>query len=277
MLGSGVSVFADTKDYERELGEFGCSGLLLLEDGCFRAQMVRLALHRIILLRLDESLGRVASWHCAPGWRRFVLSPAAGRIVVGGIEVTDGTLVTYSAGPVVQERTVGACRSLSLLVPEDFLATHSRALIGSPVGLDAGVRRWRAPTDVIESLNALHAAAMRVTATRLLHAHGSEAYRGLEQEMVRVLVQCLTAGHVEGHSDKVDQRAELVSRFETILRAPRSSTLSINNICGILNTSMPLLRASCLEHVGTTPGRFRRLVRKRQLALVSLHELKNRA
>ena len=276
MLGSGVAVFGDAKDYERELREFGCSGFFPFVGEGFCARMVRLALHRIVLLRLDESLGRVAAWRCAPGWRRFVLTPATGRIFVGGIEVTDGTLVTYGAGPVVQERTEGPCDSRILLVPEDFLAALTRALTGAPRGLDAGVRRWRSPTEVIEGLNALHAAAMRTTATRLLQVHGAEAYRGLEQEMVRILVHCLSAGQVSGHSEKIDQRAEIVSRFEAILSVPRSSRLSLDSICGILNTSMPLLKASCLEHVGTTPGHFRRLVRKRQLALADTWESRDR-
>lgn len=276
MLGSGVAVFGDAKDYERELSAFGCSGLLFLKDGPFCARMVRLALHRIILLRLDESLSRVAPWRCAPGWRRFVLPPSFGRLVVGGLEAAAGTLITHGAGPVVQERTDGHCESRSLLVPEDFLAIHSRALTGTPLGLDAGVRRWRSSADAIESLNALHAAAMRVTATRMLQVHGAEAYRGLEQEVVQALVQCLTVGHLDGNSEEIDRRAQIVSRFEAILGAPRYSTLSLGNICGILNTSLPLLRASCLEHVGTTPGRFRRLVRKRQLALAGICGTGNR-
>ncbi len=214
MLGSGVAVFGDKEDYAQTLKGFGYSRFLLVEDRCFRARMVRLALHRIILLRLDERLGRVASCFCAPGWRRFVLSPATGRVIVGGVEVSRASMVTFGAGPVIQERTEGPGESRILLVPEDFLAAHSRGLMGRALGLAPGVRRWRSSTGEIDCLNALHGAATRVTATRLLQTHSTEAYRGLEQELVRILVQCLTTGRADNDSDDMDRRAEIVARFE---------------------------------------------------------------
>jgi AraC-like DNA-binding protein len=102
---------------------------------------------------------------------------------------------------------------------------------------------------------------MRVAGARPGKAAGAEAARGLEQELIYALVQCLSAGPVGADGDSAVQQTRLMARFEQMVIAHPRQSLSVSDICSALGVAPRTLRDRCHKHLGIGPNRYGRLYR----------------
>jgi AraC-like DNA-binding protein len=266
MLGSTISVFSEPDDFRRALQESSYTELLIIEGGVFWARMTKIALHSLRLSSAQERLGRIASIAVPPGLIRVLLPPDRGTLICGGTEVRAGNLVTQCPGDSVHERLPGPCCWREIVVPVRYLARYSRALTGSPTVVPPRVRSWRPPAGDIRQLVALHAAATRVAETHAGKIFGAEAARGLEQELIACLVECLSAGTLETAVAAADRHAVTVARFEQMVSACPDRLPPLATVCAALGVAHRTLRQCCHEHLGMGPSHYlllRRLQRAR--------------
>ena len=186
------------------------------QGGRFQAGMTKMVLHRIWLSSAEESLSRVAFMCLAPGLVRVSLPTQTGTLVSGGIEIRSGELATHGADGPVHERLRAPCRWGDIVLPAQYLARYGRVLSGTAIVIPPGPRLWRPAPEALGRLAALHAGAIRVAGQRPGKPAGAEAARGLEQELIYTLVQCLSAGPVDAHAGTADRHAHLMARFEQI-------------------------------------------------------------
>jgi hypothetical protein len=197
MPSSVTSVFSEADEFGAALLKESYLGLLVTGPGAFRARLTQVALHRIRLSAAEEYLPRIA----------FVASPADTILVSlprgrgpapiwGGNTIGAGEIMTLGAGQRLHMRTDGPCRWGSIWVPAGELAQYGSALTGVAFSVPSAARWWRPRPAMIRHLRHLHSAAIDLVGTRPRTVIDAEAAHGLEQQLIHVLVECLSKGSV---------------------------------------------------------------------------------
>jgi AraC-like DNA-binding protein len=263
---SEMAAFSEPDDFGAALAEVGCTELLVVGRGPFRARMTRIVLPHLRISSVEEQLARIAFVASPPGTVRVFL-PIGGSPfpVYGGMRVETGMIVTHTAGEGMHLRFDGPCRWGHIVLPEAYLARYHRAIAGTPLALPRGVQRWRPSPGAFGALTELHDAAIRVTEARPGTAPGTEAARGLEQELTDALIECLSQSAVIPATALMRRHAGLMAQFEAVMRADCAGRLSVGEIGADLGVADRTLRTCCQEFLNMSPSRY---LRARRMQLV---------
>ncbi len=266
MSASTASIFTDPDELQAALGE-NCQGQIVVTGrGRFRMSLTRIKLARLCLLMADESLPRVA----------FLRPPATSVILLlpvdrgssqswAGIPLDRKEILTISAVPGVHGWTQGGCQSAAICGSADYLIRTGRQLIGPSFVVPPGVVRWQPLPQDLKALARLHSAAMRVTGFRLAAPTSPEAARGLEQEIVGALAECLSVGPAEPNRRSDQSQLRIMAQLEEILRVHPDTLPSQRELSSHLGVPARTLRAYCHDHLRLAPGRYMRLRRLQRL------------
>lgn len=265
MPGSTISVFSEPDDFQVALIQAGSVGLLVTEGGEFMAQIARVVLHHLALTSVQERLARVAFIALPSGSVRVSVPTGKSELIYGRTRVAAGGIVTHGLGCGVYERVVGPCDWRDIVLPSRVLEQSSRALAGAAIAIPPGVRLWQPSGAALRHLIALHGAATRLAKTKPGRAAGAEAARGLEQQLIEALVECLSGQPPDSDVVMVERHADIAVRFEEALRDRLETPASLAEICACLSVGGRTFRAYCHRQLGMGPNRYIRL-RRMQLA-----------
>ena len=256
MLGSRASVFGEAEDFEAALSADGVARMLLTGCGEFQARLTQVGLDRLRLSAVKEGQSRIAFIE-VPADMGMVAFPIDGgpSPIWGGVEIRSGEIVAFGPGERLHARTVGACHWGTIQLPEQQLADYGRALNGTRFVVPAAAR-WRPPRAVARQLRDLHRAAIRLAEARAGAITDRQAAHGLEQQLLHVLIECLSE-RAEEETPTGRRHRDILARFEDLLAAQRS--LPVPDICAALGVSERTLRMCCQEHLGMSPSGYRRL------------------
>ncbi|MGY3584110.1 transcriptional regulator GlxA family with amidase domain [Bradyrhizobium sp. USDA 4341] len=84
----------------------------------------------------------------------------------------------------------------------------------------------------------------------------TEVARSLEQQLIHLMVRCLTEGEQPEISGGGRRHNIIVLRLEELLEANPDRSLYLTEICAALNTAERTLRVACVEHLGMGPIRY---------------------
>jgi hypothetical protein len=190
-----ISVYGESEDFRAAMRANGVVTLAFADAGEFRARLTRISLHRVLILTGEEHLARVASMVISPGLVRVSLpvEPEA-SLMWDGIRARRNEIATHGARHRFSERTDGTCRWSAIWLRTDDLARSVRAVTGGPFVVPPGERRWKPRPEALKSLVGLHEHAVRATTNRARLPIEKEAARGLEQQLLHALVECLVEG-----------------------------------------------------------------------------------
>jgi AraC-like DNA-binding protein len=257
MLGTALSVFSNSGDFQEALRETGDVDLIATSGGKFWARMSQIWLFHMSLLACEERLSRIAFVSVSPNMVRVTLPPKPeASLTLDGIGTRSDEIVTHSAGHCFHERTDGPCRWGTIFLPMRDLVLAGRSMRGTAFALPTGERRWRPAPEVLRSLVNLHNAAIRATATRPRLPVERESAHGLEQQLVFALIECLGDETTDQNGGSVRRWGDTMMRFEEALRAAPLATLSVNRIAIALDVSIATLRKCCQANLGMAPGRY---------------------
>jgi AraC-like DNA-binding protein len=164
-------------------------------------------------------------------------------------------MITLSPGERVHARTAGPCRWGAIQVSERQLADYGRILIGTRFVVPP-LARWRPPRAAVRQLHDLHRAAIRMADIRAKALSDPQAAHGLEQQLLYLMIECLSEG-AEEETATGRRRRDILARFEELLVA--QPFLPMPEICAALGVSERLLRECCKTHLGIGPTGYRRL------------------
>jgi AraC-like DNA-binding protein len=264
MPASTLSVFSEPDDFQAALKEGGWVDFLVTGRGKFLAHLSRIALHRVRLASGDERQSRVAFISIPHRLMRITLPvrPAA-SLLWGGVGIRPDEIVTHSAGHRTHERTNGPCRWSSLWFLMTDLSASGRAMTGATFALARGQCRWRPTPEALRCLTSLHGDAVRATAAHPSLPVDAEAARGLEQQLLEAVIECLVGEPTDQGNLQRRQHAEIMTRFEDVIRASPVGTPSLAEIRAALGVSENTLWMCCRAHLGMTPSRYLYLRRMR--------------
>ena len=262
MPGSRASVFGEAEDFQAALSVEGVAGLLVTGRGQFRARLTQVALERLRLSAVEETVSRIAFVAVPAGavLVAFAINRAASPIW-GGAEIRAGEMITFGPGQRVHARTVGRCHWGTLQVPQEQLCSYGRALTGARFVLPSAARCRPARTAARQLLH-LHHAAIRMAEARVGALTDPQAAHGLEQQLLHALIECLSDGTEE--ETITDRRhRDILARFEDLLVA--EPFLRMGEICTALGVSERLMRECCKKHLDMGPSAYRRFCAMQQV------------
>jgi AraC-like DNA-binding protein len=105
-------------------------------------------------------------------------------------------------------------------------------------------------------LRQLHAAAGDLAQRAPEIIANPDAARGLEQELIEAMVDCLACSETRESSLAQGQHAIVMRRFRRVVEENPAEPLFIPEICAAIRVSSRTLRMCCQEHLGMGPKRY---------------------
>jgi AraC-like DNA-binding protein len=263
MLGSAQNTLQNPNEFQIALRDGGEVDLVVPAAGDFAAHLSKISVPGMRLFACEERMSRIAFMSIATGLVRITLPPQPnGSLIWDGFAARPGEIVTHSGGLPFHERTDGPCRWSTVWLRAKDLADAGRATRGATFMLPPGERRWRPLPGALRSLVNLHGAAMRATAARPKLPVETKAARGLQQQMVVALAECLTREAFGRETSSTRRRhTDTMVRFEEAFRGTPFERMSVARMAVALGVSNTALRTCCHQHLGMTPARYLHLRR----------------
>jgi AraC-like DNA-binding protein len=256
MPGSRASVFGEAEDFQAALSADGVAGLLVTGRGQFRARITQVGLEGLRFAAVEEQLARIA-FVAVPAGMVLVAFPIDGgpSPVWGGIEIRPREIIAFGPGERLHARTVGPSHWGAFHVLGQPLVQYGRAVSGTRFTVPSAAR-LRPPAAVVRELRGLHRAAIRMAEARAAAFTDIEAAHGLEQQLLHMLIECLSEGGEEETATGRRHRGILARLEDWLIAEP---FLSMSDLCAALGVSDRLLRLCCKEHLGMGPRSYRHL------------------
>jgi AraC-like DNA-binding protein len=172
-----------------------------------------------------------------------------------GMEVSPGDLSVHDFD-VVHQRFGADIRYGSMSMTLDDIRTAYQAIAGCEFVPAASKRVVRPGPVLMSRLLKLHETAGRMARTSPALLEKTEAARPLEQQLIHLMVRCITEGAASKVTYGIRQHEMIVARFEEFLEANPDQPLYLTEICAALGTSERTLRSACEEHLGMGPIRY---------------------
>jgi AraC-like DNA-binding protein len=157
---------------------------------------------------------------------------------------------------VMHHRTGGDCRFGAMsLTTEDFDAA-CKVIIGHEVLASPLKHLVRPDPALMSRLVRLHEVVGQIAKTAPDILAMPEVARAMEQELIHVMIRCLTDGASSGMSTGGRRHNAIVARFEEFLEANPDTPLYLAEICAAIGVAERTLRIACEEHLGMGPIRY---------------------
>ena len=166
-----------------------------------------------------------------------------------GLELKPGVIVVSSSTAEHYRRSSAGMRWASMSMTSDDLAAAGRALVGHDLAAPTATQLLRPPPHLMVRLLNLHMAAGRLAATVPDILAHPEVCRAMEQELVQVMIRCLTGGLV-GLEKLKHHRAAVMRRFEQLLKDNPNTPMYLPEVCAAIGVAARTLHSCCEEHLG---------------------------
>ena len=263
MPGSVSSVFGNPANFQEALSKDGMLSLVIIGRGRFRARLTQVVLNDMRLAAGEEELSRIA-FVAVPADTVLVSLPIGDRpaAIWSGMELRVGEMITLGPNQRMHAKTDGPCAWGSIRLSGDDLAQYGRALTGAEFVVPP-VARWRPPRAALRRLRHFYRAAIRAAEMRSRALADHEALRGLEQQLIHALVECLSGRSIHEEAEAALRHRDILARFEDLAQA--QPFLDTAEICRALGVSARELRLACEEQLGMGSAEY---VRRRRVQLV---------
>lgn len=193
------------------------------------------------------------------------VTEATSRLLLDGVTLAPGELFFHGTEATFHQRTLAAARWGFVSLTPDALREFSAAITGRTLDPPRlGQVLCPKPGDRLNLLR-LHARAGRIAEATLENIVNPEVARGLEQDLLLALVNCLADGEPRGGSSTRDRNRRVLARFEAVLAANPHRLLEPAEIGRLIGGSEQRLNEVCAQSLGMSPGRYQ-LLRRLKLA-----------
>jgi AraC-like DNA-binding protein len=172
-----------------------------------------------------------------------------------GMDVLPGDIVINDTD-LMYRRTEANCDWGSMSLPRDDLNATCKAVAGQEYAGPPLKHLVRPAPDLMSRLLKLHEMVSQLAKTTPDILSLPEVARALEQELIRVMIRCLTEGELSEMTAGGRRHDIIIVRFEEFLEAHPDEPLYLTEICAAIGVAERTLRAACEEHLGMAPIRF---------------------
>jgi AraC-like DNA-binding protein len=260
MSRQGTAAFDRSTDFGASIGTSKVD-LFVTAGGDFGGRLTWLSLGQLNVLRAQENLPRIGFFELPP--KQAIISFPVGRwssFVYCGYCVQFGSILFHGVAERMHQRTNDASIWGLISLPLELLATYSKALTGQSITPPTKGRVIRPVRATAKALLELCSKAWRLAETRGELIAKPEVTHALEEEFLRVLVDCLMASDVDD-SKRRQRHTDILVRFEKALALHSAPHLDLSGLCNAIGVAERTLRLCCTEVLGMGPTRYYQLRR----------------
>lgn len=225
--------------------------------GEFSAELTQINLHQLWMQRFHEKLPEVYASKIRPGRRVIGFLTAANQPTLQhcGMNLSPRDIVICNCD-VMHQRTEGDCRFGAMSLATDDFDAACTAITGHEFSEPPLKHLVRPSLDLMSRLVKLHEMVGEIAKTTPDILTLPEVARSLEQDLIRLMIRCLTEGVSSGMSTGGRRHDAIVARFEEFLEANPDQPLYLTEICAAIGVAERTLRVACEEHLGMGPIRY---------------------
>ena len=264
MPDSAVLTFTDPDVYYAAIRNAQVEGVVTTR-GNFRAELRRIDLHRLWMLRGEESLARVHSVAIGSRAAIFFTTDRNSPEYVDGMELPQGEILIFGLGSVGHLRSAAGSQWGTMSLTLEDLAAAGPAIIGRDVIASPDTHNIRPQPQFMSRLLSLHEAAGHLAKTVPDILANPEVARAMEQALVHAMLACVGGGEEVDVGGTFRHHAAIMRRLEEVLEANLDGPLYVMEICKAARVSAKTLRLCCQEQLGMSSKRYL-LLRRMHLA-----------
>jgi AraC-like DNA-binding protein len=253
---SKVLSFADPFPYQRAIPAADLE-LFPTTRGEFRAELTQICFNQLWMQRAHESLPRVWVGAIRPG--RKVIGFLTGTNSPGlkhcGMQVAIGDIIVNDAD-LMHRRTEGACDWGAMSLTLDDFDAACKAITGYELPRVSLTHLFRPGAAIMSRLLSLHERVGKIARTTPDILVLPTVERALEQQLIHLMIRCLTEGESRERTSGSFRRERVVARFEKFLEANAGRALYLAEVCAAIGVAERTLRVACEEHLGMGPIRY---------------------
>jgi AraC-like DNA-binding protein len=231
--------------------------LLPTARGQFRAELTKVCLDQLWMQRFYQNLPLINAGAMKPGRRVFTFftsaEPAAMRHC--GMDVLSGDIIVNNFDEMHQQ-TEAEFRLGSMSLTTHRLDAACKAITGREFSGSPLKHLVRPNAALMSRLLKLHEMVGQTAATIPEVLEVPEVARSLEQQLIHILVRCLTDGVSVQMTSGNRRHDMIVAKFEEYLEANPNVPLYLPEICAAIGAAERTLRNACEEHLGMGPIRY---------------------
>ena len=225
--------------------------------GQFRAELTKVCMDQLWMQRFDQDLPLINAGAMKPERRVFTfltsVEPAAMRHC--GMDVSSGDIIVHNFDEIHQQ-TGAMCRIGSMSLTIRALDAACKAITGREFSGSPLKHLVRPNAALMSRLLKLHEMVGQIATTVPEVLEVPEAARSLEQELIHILVRCLTESVSVQMTSGGRSHDKIVAKFEAYLGAHPNMPLYLPEICAAIGAAERTLRAACEEYLGMGPIRY---------------------
>jgi AraC-like DNA-binding protein len=224
--------------------------------GKFRAELTQINLNQLWIQHFHEKLPQVFASKIRPGRRviGFLTAEQPAMQHCGmGLSPRDIVICNYD---VMHHRTAGDCRFGTMSLTTDDFDVAWMAITGHEFSEPPLKHLVRPSPDLMSRLVKLHEMVGQLAKATPDNLALPEVARALEQELIHLMIRCLTEGASSGMTAGGRRHDTIVARFEEFLEANPDQPLYLTEICAAIGVAERTLRVACEEHLGMGPIRY---------------------
>ncbi|MFY9959203.1 helix-turn-helix domain-containing protein [Bradyrhizobium sp.] len=255
MGSSKVLSFTDPFTYQKAL-RISDVELFPTEKGEFRAELMQIDMDRLWMQAGRENLPHVVVGTVRPVRKAiaFFLTMEQ-QTVYCGQEVLYGDIIIHR--PDLEHRRNGATRNWgSMSLTHDDLDAACKAITGHGFPGDKLALTVRPHPDLMSRLIKLHKTVGQIAKTTPTILELPQVSRALEQQLVHLMVRCLTGSASSEITRGACRHQAIIARFQAFLEANPNTPLYLPEICAAIGAAERTLRIACEEHLGMGPIRY---------------------
>jgi AraC-like DNA-binding protein len=254
MPSSSHFTFSDPLPYQAAL-RISDVDILPTTKGKFSAELTQINLDRLWMQRGRENLPHVVVGTVKPIRKAISFQTKDQDMIYCGQLVPPGSIIVQRTDS--QHRRNAANRHWgSMSLPHDDFNAACKAIRGCDVSDEKSGLVVRPAPDVMLRLLQVHETVGMIAATSPDIFAMPEVGRSLEQQLIHLMIRCLTDS-VSSKTCPGNQRHDLiVARFEEFLEANSDQPLYLTEICAAIGAAERTLRVACEEHIGMGPIRY---------------------
>jgi len=259
MPSSALLTFRDPDEYHSYTKILGAGVKpTLLTPGDYRVSITSIHLEQMHVSRNEVSLPRLLHNAYPDRYHTlgFYIDDEHPPSLVNGQDVASDSIIVAPSGAEAFSRSTTSLASASLCLPPDRLAVAAKALLGDELDLGSSLRFTQLPTALLLRLRRLHATTCHLAETVPDIVAHPEVARAIEQQLIRVMVECFAAGQDRAHGATGQDPIRVMRRFQEVLEANPDEPIYLTDMCAEIGVTDRTLRLHCAQHLGTSPHRY---------------------
>src|SRR4051794_13630375 len=256
MASSRVLRFSDPYPYQAAIRATDVE-LYPTTRGRFQSELTQVNFDRLWMQRFNETLPQVYASKVRPGRRviGFLTDTDQPSVQNCGRECSPHEIVVNSYD-VMHHITAGDCRFGAMSLTTNDFDAACKALVGHEFSEDKLKHIVRPRPDLMMRLTSLHRMVGQMAETTPDLLEVPELSHAFEQQLVHVMVRCLTEAISSNITTGARRHELIVARFKEFLEANPHTPLYLPEICAAVGAAERTLRAACEEHLGMGPIRY---------------------